>query len=248
MKYWKILLLGLLLFSFLTYSQTPEEIIQKAEDAIKGKTAHGTARMTVVTPEFTRTMVMESWWVGNEKALIVIKAPRKEAGNKTLKIKNEMWNYLKNTETTIKIPPSMMLQAWNGSDFTNDDLVRESNLARDYFQKIIGEEEIDGVLCWKLELIPKPEAPVVWGKLLYWVRKTDYLPARVDYYDEKGQLIRYLIFSDFRVMNGRKIPTTWTMYNNIEKGRYTQFQILDMEYDVKINNRIFSFRELERGR
>ncbi len=33
-----------------------------------------------------------------------------------------MWEYLKNTETTIKIPPSMMLQSWNGSDFTNDDL------------------------------------------------------------------------------------------------------------------------------
>lgn len=231
----------------MVYAQSATEIIRRAEEAIKGKTAHGKVKMTVVTPDFTRTLIMESWWVGNEKALIVIKSPKKEAGNKTLKIKNEMWNYLKNTETTIKIPPSMMLQAWNGSDFTNDDLVRESNLAEDYFQKVVGEEEIEGVPCWKIELLPKPDAPVVWGKLLYWVRKPDYLPARVEYYDEKGQLIRYLVFSDVREVHGRKIPTTWTMYNNIEKGRYTRFTILDMRFNVKISKRIFSFRELERG-
>lgn len=248
MKTFKILLVLLLFFTGnRAMAQSATEIIRRAENAIKGKTAHGTAEMTVVTPEYTRTLKMESWWVGNEKALIVIKSPKKEAGNKTLKIKNEMWNYLKNTETTIKIPPSMMLQAWNGSDFTNDDLVRESNPAKDYYQKILGEEEIDGVPCWKIELTPKPNAPVVWGKLLYWVRKPDYLPAKVEYYDEKGQLIRYLVFSDIRTVHNRKIPTTWTMYNNLEKGRYTRFTILDMEYDVKISRRIFSFRELERG-
>jgi ABC-type lipoprotein export system ATPase subunit len=101
------------------FSQSAEEIIKKAEDMIKGESSSGTFTMTVVNPDFKRTVVMESWWVGNEKALIIIKSPAKESGNKTLKIKNEMWNYLKNTETTIKIPPSMMLQSWNGSDLTN---------------------------------------------------------------------------------------------------------------------------------
>ncbi len=242
-----ISVLGVIFSGNRVMSQSANEIIQRAENAIKGKTAHGTEKMTVVTPDYTRTLTMESWWVGNEKALIVIKSPKKEAGNKTLKIKNEMWNYLKNTETTIKIPPSMMLQAWNGSDFTNDDLVRESNLTNDYFQKILGMEEVEGVPCWKIELTPKPEAPVVWGKLLYWVRQPDYLPAKVEYYDEKGRLIRYLVFSDIRTVHGRKIPTTWTMYNNLEKGHYTRFTLLDMEFDIKIPSRIFSFRELERG-
>jgi outer membrane lipoprotein-sorting protein len=203
--------------------------------------------MTVVTPDYTRTMKMESWWVGNEKALIVIKSPKKEAGNKWLKIGNEMWNYLKNTETTIKIPPSMMMQSWNGSDFTNDDLVRESNLAKDYSQSIAGEEEIDGETCWKIELNPRPEAPVVWGKLFYWVRKKDYRPARVDYYDEKGKLIRYLSFSDYKQVGNRIIPARWVMNDNVEEGNYTEFKIVEMDFNVNIPKRIFSFRELERG-
>ncbi len=243
----RMFVLTLLTFCCPLYSQTAEEIIQKAEDSIKGKSARGIVEMTVVTPDYTRAMKMESWWEGNEKALIVIQSPKKEAGNKWLKIKNEMWNYLKNTETAIKIPPSMMLQSWNGSDFTNDDLVRESNLAKDYFQSRTGEEIIGGEMCWKIELIPRPEAPVVWGKLFYWVRKNDSLPARVDYYDEKDELIRYLTFSDYREVGNRIIPARWVMFNNAKEGRYTEFKIIEMDFDVNIPGRIFSFRELERG-
>jgi outer membrane lipoprotein-sorting protein len=244
-------LLTLLIFtiylSSTLYSQTAQEIIEKAEDLIKGSSAQGSIEMNIVTPDYERTMKMDSWWVGNEKALIVIQSPRKEKGNKTLKIGNEMWSYLKNTETTIKIPPSMMLQSWNGSDFTNDDLVRESNYARDYDQKVLAEEEIDGDMCWKILMDPRPDAPVVWGKLLYWVRKADYTPARVDYYDEKDKLMRYMLFSEIREFGNRKTPSVWTMVNEVKPGHTTSFKILDMEFDKKISDRKFSFQELERG-
>lgn len=243
----KILVLNILLIPMLITAQTAGEIIEKAEEMIKGSSAHGTMEMEVVTADYERTLVMESWWIGNEKALIVIKSPRKERGNKTLKIGNEMWSYLKNTETTIKIPPSMMLQSWNGSDFTNDDLVRESNLADDYFQEIEGEEEIDGVNCWKIELDPKPDAPVVWGKLYYWVRKPDNLPARVDYYDEKGELKRHMVFSEIEKFGNRTIPSKWEMINDEKSGHRTVMKITEMEFDIKISDRKFSFQELERG-
>ncbi len=241
------ILIFTLAFSSRINSQTAEEIIEKAEDLLKGSSAKGTIEMNIITPDYERTMKMESWWVGNEKALIVILSPRKEKGNKTLKIGNEMWSYLRNTETTIKIPPSMMLQSWNGSDFTNDDLVRESNLTRDYDQELLGEEEIDGDTCWKILLDPKPDAPVVWGKLLYWVRKADYTPARVDYYDEKGKLMRYMLFSEIKQFGKRKTPSVWTMVNEVKPGHSTTFKILDMEFDTKISDRKFSFQELERG-
>jgi outer membrane lipoprotein-sorting protein len=243
----KILLIFYVILSGLSNSQTAEEIIAKAEELIKGKTCKGTFEMTVVTPDYTRVMKMDSWWIGNDKALIVILSPKREAGNKTLKVGNEMWSYLKNTETTIKIPPSMMLQSWNGSDFTNDDLVREANLAKDYYQKIVDEEVINKEKCWKIELTPKPDAPVVWGKLYYWVRMKDYLPSVVQYYDEKGKLIRYLVYSDIKDFDGRKLPSEWTMYNEIKPGNKTQFKILDVQFDIKISERVFSFQELERG-
>ncbi|MBZ0184389.1 MAG: outer membrane lipoprotein-sorting protein [Melioribacteraceae bacterium] len=240
-------MLMILICVIVVNGQTAEEIIKKAENSLKGKTAHGVIEMIVETPDFTREIEMESWWEGNEKALIVIKSPRKEEGNKTLKIGNEMWNYLKNTENTIKVPPSMMLQSWNGSDFTNDDLVRESNLNDDYTMKIIGEEKVNDVLCWKIELNPKPSAPVVWGKLIYYVRKTDELPAKVEYYDEKGKKIRTMLLTNIKKFNGRLIPSEWSMVSNVKEGRSTIIKIKEMEFDININSRIFSFSELERG-
>ncbi len=243
----RIVVITFFLLNLNIFSQTAKEVVAKAEETIKGKTAHGLVEMTVVTPDYTRTLKMESWWVGNKKALIVIKSPRREKGNKTLKIGNEMWSYLANTETTIKIPPSMMLQSWNGSDFTNDDLVRESKIQRDYDLKILGEDKIDGVKCWKIQGIPHPDAPVVWGKIIYWVRKADYLPAKVEYYDEKGILKRYMEFKEIKKIGGRKLPTVWRMVNMVKKGHSTTFKILSMQFDIRIPDRIFSFRELEKG-
>jgi outer membrane lipoprotein-sorting protein len=233
--------------SHFVFAQTAEEIIKKSEDLIKGESSHGTFKMTVVTPDFTRELTMESWWVGNKKALIVVKDPPKEEGNKTLKIGNEMWNYLRNTETTIKVPPSMMLQSWNGSDFTNDDIVRESNLSDDYDQKLIAEEENGGEKFWKIELDPKPTAAVVWGKLYYWVRQKDYTPADIQYYDEKGTLVREMVYSNVKKFGKRRMPSVWTMENKLKQGHSTTFKIINVEFDIKISDSIFSFEELEKG-
>lgn len=227
---------------------TAAEIIEKAENILRGKTSRGTYEMTVVTPDYTRGMKMDYWWDEvNDRSLIRTIAPKKEAGNKWLKIGNEMWNYLKATETTIKIPPSMMLQSWNGSDFTNDDLARESSMSDDYDHRIIAEETLNGEECWKIVSVPHPDAAVVWGKLYTWVRKKDYLASLTQYYDEKGQLVRYMVYSDFRRMDGRLLPAKWSMYNKVKEGHRTEFKIIDVDFDVAIPDRVFSFRELERG-
>lgn len=227
-------------------AQDAIKLIDEAENSIKGDSMTGSFTMNVVTPDYSRTMKMDSWWVGTEKALIVITAPAKDAGNKTLKIGNEMWNYLKNTETTMKVPPSMMLQSWNGSDLTNDDLVRESKLSRDYDCRVMFEEQISGKDCYKIELKPKPDAPVVWGHIYYWLSKEDKLPLLVQYYSEKGKLVRTMKFSDIKTMDGRKIPTKWTVISETKPGHYTEFVYDKVKFDVKIPKRTFSKRELEK--
>ncbi len=221
------------------------EILRRAEQQLKGKTSTGVLEMQIIKPDFTRTLKLRSWWVGNQKALIEILSPQREAGNKTLKIGKNLWMYLRNTETTIRIPPSMMLQSWNGSDFTYDDLVRESNLPRDYRVQLLGTDTVDGIRTWKLLLTPKPEAPVVWGKILYWVRQKDYLPAKVEYYDEHGRKIRTFIFRNIRTVGNRRIPAEWIVINNRKPGNRTLIRILEMQFDIPIPDRIFSLEELE---
>lgn len=247
----KVFMLFLLMFAmiyspFVFSADNASEIIDKAENQAKGETMIGTFTMNIVRPDYTRTIKMKNWNKGNDKALIEILSPKKEAGNKTLKIGNELWTYLSNTETTMKLPPSMMLQSWNGSDLTNDDLVRESDLADDYYAEILHEEKIRGDMCYKIKLTPKPQAAVVWGKLYYWVGKSNYLPYLIQFYDEKGALQRSMKFTDIKKMDGRKIPTKWTIINENKEGEYTEFIYNEVEFDVKIPDKTFSFRQLER--
>ena len=235
-----------MIFACISYSQDAKQIVQRAEDSIKGKSSsHSIMEMVITTPDYTRTMKMESWSIGSSKSLVNILSPAKEAGNRTLKLGNEIWMYLRQTETTIRIPPSMMLQSWNGSDYTYDDMVREETLIDDYDISIVGNEQMDGVECWKLKLTPKPNAPVVWGSILYWVRKPDNLPAQAQYFDEKGKLIRTMVMSNFSVVDGRKIPATWTMYNS-DRTHSTAIKIIEAHFDVRIPDRVFTLKELEK--
>ncbi len=242
-------ILVLLLFACQILSaQDALEIVRRSENLLKGTSSRGRFLMTVETPDFSRTTEMDAWWIGNDKALIVITSPKREAGNKTLKVNNELWMYLRGTETTMKVPPSMMLQSWNGSDFTNDDLVRESSLTDDYTMRILGQEERDGTPCWKIEMLPRPSAPVVWGQLIHWIRKKDSLPTRTEYYDEKGTLVRTMQYTNIRRFGSRSIPARWEVTNAVKPGHRTVFEYLDVQFDIPISDRVFSFRELEKGR
>jgi hypothetical protein len=152
----------------------------------------------------------------------------------------------KDVERTIKIPPSMMLQPWMGSDFTNDDLVKSSSLIDDYVSGILREEPAGGAQAYVLELIPKPDAAVVWGKILYWVRKSDLIPLKQEFYDERGALIRVMTFSEIRSMGGRTIPTRWEIRPAEKPGNSTAVQIKSAVYDRPIDPEIFTQRNLQK--
>ena len=227
---------------------TPKQILQKMEDTMRGKTNRGVFEMTITTPNWERTLRMKSWEKGLKKSLIRITAPPKEEGISSLKIGNNMWNYLPKVERTIKIPPSMMLQSWMGSDFTNDDLVKESSIVNDYDHKVLGIEERDGVRAYKVEAIPKPNAPVVWGKLIYWIRVIGFLPLREEFFNERNELIKAMTFSGIRKMHGRVIPTHMEMVSLKKKGHKTVIKIVDIKFDIRLSDNLFTLSNLKRVR
>ena len=153
-------------------------------------------------------MVFKFWSEGTEKSFILMLAPARDKGVTFLKIGREMWNYIPRINRVIKIPPSMMLQSWMGSDFTNDDLVKESSVVDDYTHEFLGREEEAGFDAYKVALTPKPTAPVVWAKIVEWIRVDDYVPLKAEYYNERGELIRTLVFLDIEEMGGRTISLT----------------------------------------
>lgn len=228
-------------------SQDGEQIIRKVDQKMRGEYSYQELEMKVVRPDWERSVSMKSWSKGSVYALILITAPAKEKGQVFLKRETEMWNWVPSIERMIKIPPSMMMQSWMGSDFTNDDLVRESSIIKDYNHRLIGEEEYDGVSCWKIELDPKEEAPVVWGKIISWIDK-DYNQRKVEYYDEDGKLINTMYLSDIKQMDDRKMPTHWEMIPADEEGKKTVINVLKAEFNNPIEDSFFSQQNMRRVR
>ncbi|MBS0000705.1 MAG: outer membrane lipoprotein-sorting protein [Cyclobacteriaceae bacterium] len=220
-------------------AQDAGEIIRKVDQKMRGEYSYQELEMKIVRPEWERSITMKNWSKGSDYALILITAPAKEKGQVFLKRGKEMWNWVPSIERMIKIPPSMMMQSWMGSDFTNDDLVRESSIIQDYDHYLDGEVEYDGVPCWKIELIPKEEAPVVWGKILTWIDK-DYNQRKVEYYDEDGYLINTMYLSGIREMGDRIMPTHWEMIPADEEGKKTVINVMKAEFNDPIPDSFFS--------
>lgn len=227
---------------------TGQELVAHVERLLWGKTNQGTAEMTVITPRWERKLKLRFWMERPERTFIRIFAPPKEAGIGSLRIRAEMWNYLPAVERIIKIPPSMMLQPWMGSDMTNDDLVKESSAVEDYTHTLGTNEEIDGVKVYRVESIPKPEAPVVWGKVVYKIRIADLIPFRQEYYDERGELIKVLSFLDVGELGGRVIPTRWQMQPVKKPQNRTVFVIRQITFDAPIPADVFALQNLQQTR
>jgi outer membrane lipoprotein-sorting protein len=229
-------------------AQDATEIVTRADQHLRGKTNVAETTMRIVRPDWSREMSLKSWEAGRDRAMILITAPARDAGTVFLKRGTEVWNWLPSIERIIKIPPSMMMQAWMGSDFTNDDLVKESSMVTDYAHAIIGDTTIEGRDCFVIELVPKPEAAVVWGKLRLWITKEDYLELRVEYYDENGGLVREMKMSDVREMGGRIIPTVLEMSLSGQPSKKTVLRYRSVEFDKPIPESFFSEQNMKRVR
>lgn len=249
MKLLNLTLLGLII-SMNAFSQEPDatEIIKRADQLLQGKSNFAEISMVIHRPKWDRTLTMKSWSMDNDFSLIYITSPAKEKGQVFLKRKNEMWNWLPSIDRTIKIPPSMMMQSWMGSDMTNDDLVNESSIIKDYDHKIMGEENLEGFDCYKIELIPHEDAPVVWGKIYSWVSKTKYFALKNEYYDEDDFLINVEILSNIKNVGDRTIPTKFTIIPVEKDDHYTEMEFVNIEFNIDIEESFFSIQNMKRIR
>jgi outer membrane lipoprotein-sorting protein len=227
---------------------TAKEIIQKADEKGRGKTSRGEMTMTIVRPDWSRSISMKSWSKGNDYSLIYITAPAKEKGQVFLKRQKDMWNWVPSIERLIKIPPSMMMQSWMGSDFTNDDLVRESSVVLDYTHKLLGKEKVREYDCYKVELIPLPDAPVTWGKVIVWITTIGFNQWKAEYYDEDQQLVNEMNAFDIRRMGDRDIPTRLEVVPANKKGHKTILETKSIVYNQPIDDDFFSQQNMKQVR
>ncbi len=245
-KFFKTLLL--LLFFTISYAQTAEEIIKKADEKYRGKTSYSEMTIHIIRPKWSKQMKIKAWSKGTKYSVSIVTSPAKEKGTVFLMRDKEVWNYMPTIDRTIKFPPSMMLQNWMGTDLTNDDLVKQSSILEDYIHKIIGEEIKEGYTCWVIELIPKEDAPVVWGKVVIWVDKSEYMMLQTDYYDEDNYLVNQMIGSEVKVFSGKKLPSKLRVIPVEEEGQETILTYDKLKFDIKISDQFFTTNYMKRIR
>ncbi|MES2394977.1 MAG: outer membrane lipoprotein-sorting protein [Bacteroidota bacterium] len=245
-----LLYCGLIFFfshsQVLQIAETAKDVIKKADEKMRGKTSQSEMTIKIVRPTWSREMKMKAWSKETTYAMILVTSPAKEKGTVFLKSDKEVWNWVPSIERVIKLPPSMMTQSWMGTDFTNDDLVKESSIVDDYVHSFLGDSIVEGRLCYKIQLIPKPEAAVVWGKIVVWIDKKDFIQMRAEFYDEENTLINTMQSSDVKIMGGRLIPTKLEMIPADKIGQKTVMIYSSISFDQPIDQNFFTTQNMKK--
>ncbi len=226
----------------------PTELIRRVDQKSRGNSSRSVMSIETIRPEWSRTMTLKSWSQGSEEAMLLITAPARDRGIVYLKSEKEVWNWLPSIERSVKLPPSMMAQDWMGTDFTNDDLVRESSILTDYTHALEGRETLDGVETWKIRMTPKPDAPVVWSYVLTWINPENDTQVRTQFFDEDGELVSTLDFRDVQNLGGRMLPATMEMQPADKPGHRTVIRTESMEFDIEVPPRFFTVANMRRLR
>lgn len=232
----------------LATAQSSGEIIREMEDLMRGESSRAEMTMRIERPRYNRDITMKTWALGDDFSMILITAPARDEGTTFLQRRNEIWIYQPSIDRTIKMPPSMMSQSWMGSDFTNEDLVRESSMIDEYEHRILREEEYNGYDTWVLELIPKPDTPVVWGKVLIWVEKENYMQLRIENFDQRDELANTVELSEVKEMDGRQIPTRMVMMPADKANQRTIMTYNQIEFNVALEESFFTQQNMRRVR
>ncbi|HHF3071932.1 TPA: outer membrane lipoprotein-sorting protein [Vibrio diabolicus] len=237
--------LACVLLSSFSYAESAFDIVQKSDQAMRGKSSYSEATMKIVRPDWSRSMTMKSWTKGTELSLVLVTAPAKDKGSASLKRHREMWNWVPSIERVIKIAPSMLSQSWMGSDFTNDDLINQASIVVDYQHQLLQSETFDGDKVWVIDALAKPDAPVVWSKVRLWISQTSFLQRKVEFYDEFDELVNVLTTYDVKTLGGRDVATRMEMQPIDKPGNKTVLITHEAQFDFDIDDDFFSQQQMK---
>ncbi len=230
------------------HSQSPVEIVERMEEVMRGDSQYAEMTMRIIRPRYEREVSMRSWLKGRDHSLILITAPARDEGTAFLMRGSDIWNYDPRIDRTTRLPSSMMAQSWMGSDFTNDDLVRDSDLVQDFEHKLLRTEEYDGFDAYVIEMIPKPDTPIVWGKVKLWIAVDDYMQLRIENYDQRDSLVNSMEFDQIEQFGDRKVPTRISVIPADKDDERTVLTYQEIEFDIDIDESFFSRANMQRLR
>jgi outer membrane lipoprotein-sorting protein len=229
-------------------SPDPAALIRRMEQLLEGRSSVAVMTMSITTPTWSRTLRLKVWTKGRDYALIrVLAGSPRETGMMTLKREKQLWNYLPQAGRVMKLPSGMLGDAWLGSDFTNDDLVRGNSIVDDFDARLAGRATVAGRDAWLVTLTPRPTAAVVWGRIETAVDRATCVPLRELFYDEDGTIARTMTFGEIRSLGWRRFPARMTV-QAADAAHATSMHYDEIAFDVEVPEDTFSLRRLQQGR
>jgi outer membrane lipoprotein-sorting protein len=226
---------------------TAADIIRKAMDHFRGTTSYSQMTMTIHRPDWERSMTMRAWTEGDKRTLVRVVEPKKDAGNGTLSVDGNMWTYTPKINRVIKVPSSMMSQSWMGSDFSNKDVSKDTNIIDQYDHTLLRQYSQDGHQVYVIESIPHEEAAVVWGAEVLTIRD-DWVLLEQQFIDQDGLLVKTLVAREIAVMGGRSVARVIRMSSQGKPQEWTELQTAAVEFDLELAANLFTLSNLRNPR
>jgi outer membrane lipoprotein-sorting protein len=223
------------------------ELVRAAMDHWRGMNSYSEMTMTIHRPDWERSMSMRGWSEGDKLSLVRVTEPKKDAGNGTLLKDKEMWSYSPKINRIIKIPSSMMSQGWMGSDFSNKDISKSTEILDQYDHALVAQVEEDGHKIYTIEAIPHEDAAIVWGKEVLMIRD-DFLMLEEQYWDQDGVLVKVMRTSEIAEMGGRTVARVMRMGKLETPDEWTEMSISTIEFDIELPPGVFTLSNLRNPR
>jgi outer membrane lipoprotein-sorting protein len=249
MNKWNLLPLLVLALPAVASAQERDatQIVRDAIDHWRGLSSYTVMTMVIHRPDWERSMTMQAWTKGDERALVRVMEPAKDRGNGTLTDEDNMWTYSPKVNRVIKVPSSMMGQSWMGSDFSNKDIARADDIIDQYDHLLVSTEVVDDVEVYTIESIPHEDAAVVWGKEVLAIR-ADHVVIEHAFYDQDGALVKALRSLEIGDMGGRTIAKRQRMQKTDKPDEWTEIGVLEVEYDLELRDSLFTLSNLRNPR
>lgn len=225
----------------------PRDLIQQAMDHWRGLSSYSEMTMTIHRPDWQRSMSMRSWTKGDKTTLVRVTEPKKDAGNGTLTKDNNMWTYAPKVNRIIKVPSSMMSQSWMGSDFSNKDISKSTDIIDQYDHKILETRQQDGHTIYVIESIPHEDAAVVWGREVLTIRD-DYVLTEQQFWDQDNILVKTMKALEIKQLGGRTVASIIRMGKQDAPDEWTQMSVQDIKFDQDHTDSLFTLSNLRNPR
>lgn len=224
--------------------KSADDWIRFAEQNVRGDRSQAKITMAIKAETWERTLELRADAEGDEKALVFIDAPAKEKGISTLRLSGNMWNWFPKLKRKVTVSPSMLLASWMGSDFSNDDLLKASNMWKDYSHAFLPDAKIGEESFKVIENVAKSDAKVMWPKVVSYFSPKDCMPREHRYFDKQNKLLRILSLSGYQTFDGHYVPTVWQMVPQDGKGKKTVMTYEKLSFKVQFPPHHFTLQAL----